>query len=461
MAATMMRFKDRKPECWTYPRMSIFQEEVIDRERYFSFLGEAPSDDAPLRVYLHIPFCKQFCVFCPYYKKVYGSVEGRDRISLFQAFAREIEMYASRPQIGGRIVESIYFGGGDPSVISIEEHDILWNALRGNFNLAPDVDITMEGTALSFLDREKLAYFKKQGVTRTSFGLQTFDETIRPHLNLEPTVGDIYEAAEKIREHGFDLNVDIMYNLPGQTQESFLRDIELVCEIEPVYVDFYALELYPNTVFLDKVKTGEYGTRPTNENSIRQWREIMNVMSENGWNQVTSVTFSKMRTEPHRGFGHTLLGFPLIGIGPSARSYVCRRNFRNHASNERYVADIDQGRLPVETWSKYSTACAENLPFVFFPLRLHLDWTTVEASPRNRAIVEQLMSEGYLERRGDQLALTAEGRVWVGNIQREFFEEEERGLERLSLFQALRTGRNPYNQDFMGVKRSRRRELAG
>jgi coproporphyrinogen III oxidase-like Fe-S oxidoreductase len=458
MTAVIPRFKDRKPEYWTYPRMSIFQKEATDRERYFSCLDDAPSDAAPLRVYLHIPFCKQFCVFCPYFKKVYGSIDKSARLRLFQAFAREIAMYAARPQIGSRTVASIYFGGGDPAVISIEEQDILWSALRNNFNWAPDVDITMEGTALSFTDSEKLAYFKTQGVTRTSFGVQTFDETIRPRLNLEPTVDQIYEAAEKIREAGFELNVDMMYNLPGQSYESFLRDIELICGIDPIYIDFYALQMYPNTVFLDKVKTGDFGTRPTNENGIRQWREIMSVTRDYGWNQVTSVTFSKRRTKPHRGFDHTLRGFPVIGIGPTARSFICGRNFRNHSSNERYLDDVSQGRLPVEIGSNYSTETAENFPFVFFPIRLYLDWATVEASPRNRAIVDQLMGEGYLERQGDRLILTTEGRVWAGNIQRVFFDEEEHKLERTSLFQALRTGRNPYNQDFMGVKRGHAKE---
>src|SRR5262245_30390379 len=99
----MARFKDRKTECWTYPRMSIFQE-AIDRQGYLSFLDETPGDDMPLHLYLHIPFCKQFCVFCPYFKKVYGATERSERLTLFRMFARELELHAAHPQIAGRSV---------------------------------------------------------------------------------------------------------------------------------------------------------------------------------------------------------------------------------------------------------------------------------------------------------------------------------------------------------------------
>jgi oxygen-independent coproporphyrinogen-3 oxidase len=450
----MARFKDRKTEYWTYPRMSIGGA-AIDPDTYLAFLDEAPADDSPLRVYLHIPFCRQFCAFCPYFKNVYRTAAAAERLKLFEAFAREIAMYASRPQIAGRAVASIYFGGGDPGVISIEEHDLLWRALRASFDWAPHVDITMEGTALSFLDGEKLAYFKEMGVTRTSFGVQTFDESIRPQLNLEPTILQIHEAAQRLRQRGFEVNVDMMYNLPGQTDESLARDLALLRGLDPTYVDFYALQTYPNTAFLEKVRAGAYGDPPTNEKGLRLWLAILTQLDAARWNQVSSVTFSRTRTEPHRGFGHTLRGLPRIAIGPSARSFVCGRNFRNHSSNERYVEEVRRGRLPIEAASRCSAETAENSPFVFFPIRLFVEWATVEASPRNRAIVEQLMREGYVERRGELATLTTEGRAWVGNLQREFFDENERRHERVALFHALRTGRNPYNEDFMGVSHAR------
>ena len=445
------RFQFRQTECWTYPRMSALENGLSDQAEFFSFLDDK-SDDQPLRVYLHIPFCKQFCSFCPYYKKTYGSSGRGEKLTLFRAFATEIARYAARPQIAGRKVSTIYFGGGDPGVISIEEHQIIWDALRSNFDIDVGADITMEGTALSFLDKEKLDFFRGQGVTRASFGVQTFDETLRPQLNLEPTVQQIYEAAENIKKAGFrDLSNDMMYNLPGQSEESFYRDLELIQTIGGSYVDFYALNLYPNTTYLRKIKKGVYGKQPTNEAEVWMWREIMRAMKEAGYNQVSSVSFSPSATKPHLGFDQTLKGYPMLGIGPSSRSYVAGRNFRNYPSVERYVESLDAGRFPVETVSPFSKEELENTPFVFFPIRLHLDWSAAENSPRNRRILEELIDEGFVVRRGDQALLTDEGKVWAGNVQRAFFSDSERDREKGALFASLKSRVNPYNQDLMGV----------
>lgn len=456
MTTTLNRFQFRQTECWTYPKFSTLDQNAVDQATFFSFLDKEPNGD-PLRLYLHIPYCKQFCSFCPYYKKTYGSTDSSEKLALFDAFAREMAMYAARPQIAGRKVASIYFGGGDPGVISTAEMDVIWKGLRDNFEIDKEVDITTEGTAMSFLDVEKLEYLKSLGVTRASFGVQTFDETIRPQLNLEPTVDQIYQAAENIRKVGFrDLSIDMMYNLPGQSEQSFYRDLDRVHDLGAKYIDFYALNLYPNTTYLKKVQKGSFGKKPTNDVEIMMWGEITRLMGAAGYSQVSSVTFSRTETKPHLGFDHTLRGYPMLGIGPSSRSYVAGRNFRNHPSNERYIEDIMGDRLPIETVSAYSEIETENMPFVFFPIRLHLDWSVVEASPRNRVILENLIEEEFIERCGDTARLTAKGRVWAGNIQRIFFSEDERQKEKRALLNALKLGRNPYNQDHMGVSGRRR-----
>jgi oxygen-independent coproporphyrinogen-3 oxidase len=182
-------------------------------------------------------------------------------------------------------------------------------------------------------------------------------------------------------------------------------------------------------------------------------RRIQHAFVESGYNQVSSVCFSRYESVPHLGFGHSLAGYPMLGIGPSSRSYVDGRNWRNYSSNDKYAEHLAQGRLPVEAAAPWSSAEEENWPFVFFPIRLELDWRTVEASPRNREIVHDLIRSGLAMRDGDRLALTKEGRIWAGNIQRLFFSEAERQKEGRSLFSALKKKDNPYNQDSMGVSR--------
>src|SRR5438128_718477 len=103
---TRLHFHDRRTECWTYPRISIY-DDAWDGGAYLDFLEKDSDDDASLRIYVHVPFCKHFCTFCPYYKRPYGSVSRGDRMSVICAIATELELYAARPNISGRTLSAI------------------------------------------------------------------------------------------------------------------------------------------------------------------------------------------------------------------------------------------------------------------------------------------------------------------------------------------------------------------
>jgi coproporphyrinogen III oxidase-like Fe-S oxidoreductase len=457
MRSPPIQFQNRKTECWSYPKMSAYEDAFENRPDYFEFLNAPARNDHPIRIYIHIPYCSQFCSFCPYYKNIYGRSTDSARLEFLEFYAREMSFFAAKPAIRDRRVATIYFGGGDPAVLSIKEQRVLWRALRENFDIDAGIDVTMEGTATSLLDQEKLHFIKEQGVSRLSFGVQTFDETIRPQLNLEPTIQQIYSAAAAIRQAKIgSFSVDMIFNLPGQTDASLDRDIERFIELDPYYLDTYSLNLYPNTVYHKAAKSGKYGVPPDNEREIRMARRIQVALREAGYSAVSSVCFSKYETVPHLGFAHSLDGYPMLGIGPSSRSYVDGRNWRNFSSNARYAASLADGQPPVEAAALPSDFEEENWPFVFFPLRLHLDWSVVEASPRNKRIVEDMIDGGYAERQADRVILTETGRVWAGNLQRLFFSDAEREKEARSLFSALKNKDNPYNQDAMGVNQRTR-----
>jgi coproporphyrinogen III oxidase-like Fe-S oxidoreductase len=178
-------------------------------------------------------------------------------------------------------------------------------------------------------------------------------------------------------------------------------------------------------------------------------------MVEAGHAQVSAVTFSRLSKRPHAGFEHTLSGGPTLAIGPSARSYIDGRNYRNHGSIRRYVADVNDGRYPVEAAARFSAAELENWPYVFFPIRLSLPAEAVGRVPAHEETIRSLISDGYVVETADGVELSAEGRVWAGNIQRLFFSDDEREKERRVVFESLRQGVNPYNEDRMGTPQVR------
>lgn len=451
MRPQIQRFQDRKNECWNYPRISV-HENAWDGGDYLGFLDSEAPDGAPLRIYLHVPFCKHFCTFCPYFKAPYTSLSEDERMAVLHAMARELAMYAARPNVRDRELTSIYFGGGDPAVLKIEEQMVLWRALRSCFRWGEQVHISMEGTATSFLDQGKLSFFRQQGVERASFGIQTFEPDVRQQVNLRPSPAEIREAVDRIAAAGIaDTSVDMIYNFPGQDDAKLARDLERVRALPVRYIDFYNLSLYPGTTYMSRVLAGAFGERPTPQSELRLCRIIHEEMSSAGYQQVSSVTFSRLTTRPHANFEHTLSGAPTVAVGPSARSYIAGRNYRNHSSLDKYITDVRAGRYPVEAAARFSPGELGNWPYVFFPLRLRLDADAAGRVPRHRETIEDLVCDGYLTKTEDGVELSPEGRIWAGNIQRLFFSEAEREKERRVLFESLRGGTNPYNEDRMGT----------
>jgi coproporphyrinogen III oxidase-like Fe-S oxidoreductase len=448
-------FRDRKTECWTYPGISRYRN-AWDGGRYLNFLASVPDDGASLRIYLHVPFCKHLCTFCPYYKKPYDGVPAAERLAFVRAVGAELAMYARLPWIANRELSSIYFGGGDPAVLTVEEHVVLWEALRSLFSWSDRVQVSLEGTATSLLENGKLGFFREQGVDRVSFGIQTFDTRVRKQVNLRPTIDEIGAAAESIVAAGIsDASVDMIYNFPGQNESGLRTDLELVRALPVTYIDFYSLSLYPSTTYMGRVLEGRYGSRPTPDSEVRLCRLVHEEMAAAGYAQVSAVTFSGRRNRPHRGFEHTLSGDPSLGVGPSARSWLGGRNYRNQSSLEGYVRAVQRGDFPVEAGTVASVEEREDWPYVFFPVALRRTESSLGSVPRHGKTIDDLIERGYVRRGAGHIELTAEGRVWVGNIQRLFFSNNELRREREAMFEALRGHVNPYNEDRMGISARR------
>lgn len=446
------KFTNRITDVWDYPKLSIYNNQAGNQTEFFGFLDKPPVNN-DIRLYIHVPYCDSFCSFCQFYKEAYpkdiNKVEG-----YFHYVEQELRKYAKTEFFKNAIITSIFFGGGDPSIIPYHVFERLMNCIQKKFNLADKVSFSIEGNVRNLLDEERLQLYKKYNVTRISFGIQTFDEALRRKLLLKPTLEQIYSLTELLHRYSFEsFAFDLMYDLPDQTEEILENDIRIADSLNSEYIDFYSLNLYPNTKFFkDIYESNKYEIKPSKQKEHLQNVLIHKKMSELGYKQVISCTYSKVHNWPHPGLHHFLKNGNMLGIGPSARSYLDGHAFRNVCSIEKYVEFLRDEVLPIETGNVLCQEEIDRRQIIFDVNLLKVPMDRVRQFPDIFDKIEQLIELGYMEPNQKEYYLTEEGRAWVGNIQKCFFSSTEAGRDVKNFLKAVKAGQSAYNQDYMSVK---------
>jgi oxygen-independent coproporphyrinogen-3 oxidase len=202
----------------------------------------------PLSLYVHLPWCIKKCPYCDFNSHEFR--EGVDAVSTQDTYIDALfaDLEASLPLIWGRSIQTVFLGGGTPSLFSPEAIDRLLSGIRARVRLAPNAEITMEANPGTF-EKDRFKAFRQAGVNRLSIGVQSFDNA---HLKALGRVHDRDQALAAVTEAAqvFDtFNLDLMYALPGQTLEGLTQDIQTALAFAPPHISIYHLTIEPNTVF--------------------------------------------------------------------------------------------------------------------------------------------------------------------------------------------------------------------
>lgn len=215
-------------------------------------MPELAPADIPLALYVHLPWCAKKCPYCDFNSFTARGTPPRQRY--VDALEKDLEM--NRPLAGDRELVSVFLGGGTPSLFSPGEIGAVLAAIRRYMTLAGDVEITMEANP-GTVECGSLAGYREAGVNRLSIGAQSFDNAALKVLGRIHERDAIEASVTEAREAGFDnLNLDLMYCLPGQDVAGALADIDAAVELEPEHLSWYHLTLEPNTVFHDRPPPG-------------------------------------------------------------------------------------------------------------------------------------------------------------------------------------------------------------
>jgi oxygen-independent coproporphyrinogen III oxidase len=315
-------------------------------------------------IYIHIPFCRSRCSYCDF---ATGAYDGPLAERYVRAVAEEIAAFDHSPR-ALREVDTIYFGGGTPSLLSPTQVERILEATRDRFRVMPDAEITMEmnpGT----LTGDVLRAYRGLGVNRASFGAQTFDDDELRRLGRAHTADDVRQTIRYLHEAGFDnVSFDLIAGLPAQTLDRWSRNLDEALALRPHHLSFYLLEVHEGTPLADQIRRGRQ-PQPDDDLAAEMYRLMLDKAGEAGYEhyEISNLCLPGFASRHNSKYW---LAEPVYGFGCSAHSYDGRRmRWANERDAARYVALIEAGRSPVveTTELEKREAAAEA---VFLGLRL-------------------------------------------------------------------------------------------
>jgi putative oxygen-independent coproporphyrinogen III oxidase len=366
----------------------------------------APSSQA-VGLYIHVPFCTKRCFYCSFNT---APLERDSEMRRYvRAALREIELLASAPWSAGISFETMFFGGGTPSLLSADDMAAILDAVRRHFALQPSAEVTVECNPES-VSVDKLRAYRAAGVNRISLGVQSLDDSILPVLGQLHDAGGARRAFEGARAAGFDnASVDLMYGLPGQDAATWARSVEGVLAWGPEHLSAYGLTLDAGSLW---AVTGVPGL-PGEAATVEQYWTLARTAAARGFEHYEISNYARpgFRSRHNQIYWRAA---EYLACGPGACGFVGDVRYGNVKALTRYCAALEDGTLPIDTAERLTARQR-------LGERLILGLRLVDGVPRawlderadgDAALARRLAAwreAGVLGERGDRLALTESG----------------------------------------------------
>ncbi len=382
--------------------------------------GDFLSGTDLISLYVHIPFCLRKCRYCDFLSAPQTDI---DRERYVKALIREIKTQKDCP--AGRPVDTVFFGGGTPSVLSADQIGRIIDALREVFLILPDAEVSLEtnpGTA----DFDKLSAFKKAGINRLSMGVQSMHDEELHLLGRIHTAEQALEAFKTARAAGFDnINIDLMSALPGQTFDSWADSLRQAVEWRPEHISAYSLIIEPGTPFSALYEAGELPPLPDEETDRKMYHYTREYLAQHGYGRYEISNYALKGRECRHNSGYWT-GHPYLGFGIGAASYVNGARFSNIPDFETYIVEMEKAGIPAEIEQVYEkirteihslTEQEKMEEFMFLGLRMTAGVKTSDFASRFGKSLDEVygdvirrhLAQGLLQRTPEGFCLTERG----------------------------------------------------
>ncbi len=375
---------------------------------------ERMPESAAAGLYVHVPFCRRKCPYCDF-------VSGTD-LSLvpdwLAALSQEMEIYRDFLLC----FDTLYLGGGTPSLLTAAQLSFLWERLRENFVFAPETEITLEANP-DDLTPGALKSYRELGINRLSLGVQSLDDRELAFLGRRHDASQALRALAWVREAGFaNLGLDLIYGLPGQTLEEWHKTLETVLNFRPEHISCYQLTVEEGTPLARWQAAGRFQSLP--EETEREFFLFTSTfLEEQGYLHYEISNFARGPAHQSRHnckyWNHT----PYLGLGPAAHSYRDGQRWWNHRSLEDYCQALGAGQAPV-AGGEVLTPEQQRLESLYLGVRTRdgVDVDLLQDVPTREAVLEDTVGRGLAEVREGRFVLTREGLVVADHLATRFME---------------------------------------
>ena len=370
---------------------------------------------SPFGLYLHIPFCRQRCDFCAFYLEIYRENHAE---TFVRSLMHEIGLSGQLQVAAGRPIQSVYFGGGTPTALAATQLTAILSEVRKHFTLTSDCEITVEAHP-STISEQDLAQLYQAGVTRMSFGAESMEDGDLARIGRPGAVSETVTAVTQARAVGFtNINLDLMYGLPGQSLVDWKRTLAHCLTLEPAHLSVYALTVEEDTRLASNIQR-QLSPAPDEGLQIEMDEATQQMLSDAGYERYEVSNYAK----PGYACRHNLLYWTngeYLGFGPSAQSYLDGTRFGNVADLAVYDRSLMASRLPIEERTRLSEE--EQLrDAVIFGLRLIRGIPSQNlhqhaANYRRATITEELLAQQLIEVDGERSRLSARGLLQADTI---------------------------------------------
>lgn len=291
-------------------------------------------------IYIHIPFCKQACHYCDFHFST--SLKKKDE--MVSALAKEIAM--RKDEFKDEIVATIYFGGGTPSILDVDDLKMLIDVVYQNYKVDDNPEITVEANP-DDLTEERIIQLSKNNINRLSIGIQSFFEDDLKMMNRAHDSQEAQRCLEIATQYFDNISLDLIYGVPNMSNEKWKQNIEKALSFGIPHISSYALTVEPKTA-LDKFIKKGIVKQPDDEVAQEHFHILVETLKENGFIHYELSNFGKPDYFSKNNSSYWL-GKKYIGIGPSAHSYDGVNRGWNISNNALYSKAIKENRLPIET----------------------------------------------------------------------------------------------------------------
>ena len=364
-------------------------------------------------IYLHIPFCKQACYYCDFHFST--SLKYKDDMLL----ALQNEIRLQKDYLAGETIETIYFGGGTPSLLKADEVNLLLDSITRYHTVASDAEITLEANP-DDLDNEKVSALRQTPVNRFSIGIQSFFDEDLFWMNRAHRSREAEASVKRVQDNGFEnITADLIYGYPLLTDNKWKHNLEQIFELRIPHISAYSMTVEPQTALASFIKKKVYA--PMDEaQSAEQFLVMINAMEQHGYEQYEISNFCTPG-DYSRHNSNYWRGIKYLGIGPSAHSFNGETRQWNVANNAKYIQALSTNGIPAEL--EELTEQNRLNEYIMTSLRTmwgldidKLDTISKDSSSEMIRAAGEFFERGWISRKDNIITLTQQGKLYADLI---------------------------------------------